>query len=399
MKIKNIFQIVMTIIICIPLFSCGNSIDESSASAPFESVTNETTLESASSQNNETTSSSVRSSTELTTEQKSSAQKSSSETETTVKTDNLAQQKKSITISAVGDCTFGGDANASPDRYSFYQVYDEKGPDYFFSNVKHIFGESDFSIANLECALTNSNDKQDKKYNYKGLPKYAEILNYAGIDAANLQNNHAFDYGQEGYKDTQQALKAHGIDYCGFGSYFIKEIKGIKFGFIGINSFRDTSENLDLIKASLKKLDLEGAAVKIVSMHGGEMRVYKHNSVQEKVAKCAIDYGADLVVGHHPHVLQGVELYKEKHIAYSLGNFVYGGNTNPYDKDTAILQATFNFDNNDSLIDSSIKLIPVSLSGQKGFNDFQPYILEGNEKQRVIKKINENSVNFKYTEN
>lgn len=105
----------------------------------------------------------------------------------------------------------------------------------------------------------------------------------------------------------------------------------------------------------------------------------------------SIDNGADLVVGHHPHVLQGIEKYKGKYIAYSLGNFCFGGNTNPSDMDTIIFQQTFTIDGNGVQEDDNIQIIPCRVSSDYSFNNYQPTIAEGSEAERILQKLEERS--------
>lgn len=107
------------------------------------------------------------------------------------------------------------------------------------------------------------------------------------------------------------------------------------------------------------------------------------------LAHSAIDHGADLVLGHHPHVLQGIEVYNGKNIVYSLGNFCFGGNSNPSDKDTMIFQQTFTVQNGELVEDNVTNVIPCSLSSESGRNTYQPTPLEGEEKDRVMAKIEE----------
>ena len=109
--------------------------------------------------------------------------------------------------------------------------------------------------------------------------------------------------------------------------------------------------------------------------------------IAKTLAHLAIDQGADLVVGHHPHVLQGIEKYQGKNIVYSLGNFCFGGNKNPSDKDTMIFQQTFTVENGKLAEDDVTNIIPCSLSSESGYNNYQPMVLEGSEKERVLQKI------------
>ena len=122
--------------------------------------------------------------------------------------------------------------------------------------------------------------------------------------------------------------------------------------------------------------------------------------IQKKLAYTAIDNGTDLVIGHHPHVLQGIEKYKGKYILYSLGNFCFGGNRNPTDKDTMIFKQTFRFDDNKNLLpEDDVSVIPCSISSDAAFNNYQPMPLKGEEFDRVKDKIIQRSEGFPGIEN
>ena len=143
----------------------------------------------------------------------------------------------------------------------------------------------------------------------------------------------------------------------------------------------------DSMEKNIQDLKDEGAQVIIASFHWGEEKAEYPNDVQVELAHAAIDAGADLVLGHHPHVLQGIEQYKGKNIVYSLGNFCFGGNKNPSDKDTMIFQQTFTVENGKLAEDDVTNIIPCSLSSESGYNNYQPMVLEGSEKERVLQKI------------
>ena len=120
------------------------------------------------------------------------------------------------------------------------------------------------------------------------------------------------------------------------------------------------------------------------------------NEAQKKMGHYLIDNGADLVVGTHPHVIQGIEKYNDKYIIYSLANFVFGGNQNPPDKDTFMFRQTFNFYKGELKLDDNIEIVPTSVSGKKNVNNYQPVILDGEEKVRVFNKIMKYSSGFNY---
>ena len=145
------------------------------------------------------------------------------------------------------------------------------------------------------------------------------------------------------------------------------------------------------LKDNIAKVKADGADLIIAIFHWGNERETVPDYNQMTLAHAAIDNGADLVIGHHPHVLQGIEEYRGKYIAYSLGNFCFGGNSAPSDMDTMIFQQTFTIRNGEVLADQNINLIPCSISSEAGFNNYQPTPSEGSEAERIRQKIEERS--------
>lgn len=295
----------------------------------------------------------------------------------------------SITVSMVGDCTLGTDVNfdQSTSFDAFYQMKNDPG--YFFQNVKDIFTADDLTVANMEGTLTTSNDRQQKTFAFKGNPSYTEILTQGGVEATNLANNHSHDYGDQSYEDTIQYLEAAGITTFGYDRTAVMDVKGIKVGLIGIYELKDGLGRQQQVIDTIQEVKDQGAQVIIVSFHWGTEKSNIPDDIQKTLAHLAIDQGADLVVGHHPHVLQGIEKYQGKNIVYSLGNFCFGGNKNPSDKDTMIFQQTFTVENGELVEDDVTNIIPCSLSSESGYNNYQPTVLDGSEKERVLQKIEE----------
>lgn len=163
------------------------------------------------------------------------------------------------------------------------------------------------------------------------------------------------------------------------------EVEGVQIGLAGLEGW-----NEDVAKENTQKaIDYfheKGTDLIILSYHWGIERECEQNVTQENIARYAIDNGADLILGHHPHVPQGIENYKGKYIAYSLGNFVFGGNRNPDDKDTLIFQVTFQLINK-KITNTKINIIPCSLSRKNDKNDYQPRELVGEEREQVLQKI------------
>lgn len=308
------------------------------------------------------------------------------------KAESTDKKEKSteITISSMGDCTLGTDQNFNP-ATSLNAYYTSYGADYFFKNVRHILEQDDLSIVNMEGTLTESTARAGKKFAFKGSPEYASILSGSSVEAANLANNHSKDYGASSYDDTIANLKDAGITTFGYEEVAVFEVKGVKVGLTGIYELAEHLEKKQQVKENIAALKKAGAQLIIVNFHWGIEREYVPNSVQKELAHLAVDEGADLVIGHHPHVLQGVEKYKNKYIAYSLGNFCFGGNSNPSDKDTMIFQQTFTVTKKGVKKDDRINMIPCSLSSVSTKNDYCPTPLEGEEKERVMNKIEEYS--------
>lgn len=303
---------------------------------------------------------------------------------------------KTITVSTLGDCTLGTDANFS--TANSFNAYDEaNGHDYFFKNVKFILEEDDVTFANLEGTFTTSNDRQDKQYAFKGDPDYTEILTDGSVEVVTLANNHSGDYGEQGLADTETALEEAGIDYCIGDTITVKEVNGVKIAFIGIFVNYGTDDSENQLRSDIENAKKQGAELIITAFHWGSEKATQPDETQQSLAHIAIDCGADLVVGHHPHVLQGIEKYNGKYIAYSLGNFCFGGNSNPSDMDTMIFRQTFTISGDGAAEDDDVTVIPCSISSDQGYNNYQPTPAEGEAAASIIARLNEYSAAYGVT--
>jgi poly-gamma-glutamate synthesis protein (capsule biosynthesis protein) len=301
-----------------------------------------------------------------------------------------------VTMNSAGDCTIGTDTNFGYSG-SYIQVFNNNNRDYnyFFKNVYDIFKNDDITTVNLETTFTNETTKVPKKFNFKASPEMAEVLTSSSIEAVNISNNHIMDYGTKGFQDTIETLKSYKINYFGEGTKYVTEIKGVKFGFLGYKGFEDSKAFYTKLRADILELKNQNCIV-VINFHWGIERSYSPNKTQKELAHFSIDNGADLIIGHHPHVIQGLEKYKGKIIAYSLGNFSFGGNRNPSDKDTFILQTSFKFEN-EKLKSYGIKVIPYSVSSVDYKNDYCPTPLQGNKKTALLNKLNKLSFNLGFT--
>ena len=296
----------------------------------------------------------------------------------------------SLTLSVVGDCTLGTDENFDYDT-SLNAYYENNGADYFLANVKSIFSADDLTIANFEGTLTDSTEREDKQFAFKAPASYADILTAGSVEAVNTANNHSHDYGEQSFDDTLKALDAAGIIHFGYDETAVTEVKGIKIGLVGIYELNDHLGRKEQLKQNIAKVKNEGAQLVIVIFHWGNEKEEVPDENQKTLGHLAIDEGADLVCGHHPHVLQGIEKYKGKNIVYSLGNFCFGGNSYPSDMDTMIFQQTFTIDQNGVKADDVTNIIPCSISSDSDYNNYQPTPAEGEEADRIMQKIQERS--------
>lgn len=332
-------------------------------------------------------------------------------------------------LSFVGDNVLGDYKGSS--GATFNAKFEEVGGDlgYFSLGVREVLQADDLSIGNMEGVLSDKPLKNafDKPFSFKGASHYAKILTTAGFEAMNIANNHSRDYGKQGFEDTITHLRAQYLAVFGEGIVHIYEVNDIKIGLAGHRGW-----NLGIkpqVAREIKALRDQGAELVIFTFHWGEERQHYPNAAQRELAHFTIDSGADMVIGHHPHVLQGVETYKGKKIVYSLGNFIYGGAKNPADKDSMIYQTRFirldsarkrrefiedlRFDacaqeaylekpfikgveRVDELGDFVLvhSVIPVSISSTPSYNDYSPRIYANDSKgfDRVLRRLESYSV-------
>lgn len=284
-----------------------------------------------------------------------------------------------FTISLVGDCTLEGNR---------FQSLCGGDMGYPFENVREYFENDDATIANLECNFSDALLSSGSLFHFKAPTENADMLVSGGIDFVTTANNHIMDYGQRGLDDTLSALDERGIAYGidGQSVVFTTE-SGLKLGiYCGYGSFMISETQ---IKEAIDKLKADGAEYIICALHWGVEGAYRPNGYQKNLAHAAIDAGADLVYGSHPHVLQPTEEYGGGLILYSLGNFSFGGNSFPRDYDSVIVQLTLcrNADGGVSL--EACDYIPCSISGSDENNDFRPtpYKKGSKEFERTMSKL------------
>ena len=306
------------------------------------------------------------------------------------------------TMHFVGDCTLASDVyhQGGPEGYDTVIAGDFAYP---FARTLQYFEGDDFTLANLECALTESKNATAKTFVYKAGAEYARIMTEGSVEFVSLANNHVLDYGQAGYDDTKAAVEAVGLAYAGRDEWALYQTeKGLLIGVYAV-SFGSVEQ----IKKGVAAVREAGAQFVIAALHFGTEGSYHVNAEQIADAHAAIDAGADFVYGSHAHTLQPWEEYKGKYIYYSMGNWTFGGNTNPRDKDTFILRLTVQQDFDGTVTVTEREHIPCACSGETNRNNYQPTPYEeGSEGwNRVMSKLDGSfqgadlSIGYGYTAN
>lgn len=276
----------------------------------------------------------------------------------------------SLSLTFGGDCTLGRGHDFAYSG-SFDEMYDNKGAAYFFSDIPEFF-DDDLTMVNFEGTLTNATAHANKTFVFKGRPEYAKVLDAGSIDVVSLANNHSMDYLQRGYDDTVRYLSPY-VHVSAYDRMPIVTVKGVQIGFASNVGWSFDSAQKQFIDNAIRSLRERGAELIVFNYHWGIERSYHSDPTQQAIGHYCIDQGADLVIGHHPHVVQEVETYKGKQIAYSLGNLVFGGNNNPADKNCLIYRHTFTLDlDSRQVTASSHQAIPYSVSSVSWRNDYHP---------------------------
>ena len=289
-----------------------------------------------------------------------------------------------INFSFVGDVMLA-DYKGQRTKDGFFDYYDAYGPEWFFDKVKHYFKEDDFTIVNVENVFTDRDlsekaKDEDPGYWYKAPTVCASPLVNAGVEVADLNNNHVGDYGTAGKNDTIETLDILGITSGSYmrPCYFSKGSIIIGMVCAGLWNDYQAEQLIGLVKEVKSKCD-----ICIVYFHGGEMFVHQPDSYKIKGAHNAIDAGADLVVGSHPHCLQPSEIYNDKLIVYSLGNFCYGGSKKPENR-TVILDWNIDVDfDTREMVSYGYSFIPCYVyTGDT--NNFQPAPIEDPDEREAV---------------
>jgi len=316
-----------------------------------------------------------------------------------------------VTLTAVGDVMLGSGVEA---------LIKQCGAEYPFQHVATILKNSDITFANLESPLTNEHNKAVWDYTKildkpieidgkvfssvycKATPDAVKGLTYAGFDIVSIANNHIMDYGATGLFDTIKALSECNIKFVGAGKNIndarkpvILHVKDVKVGFLAYSDVYIASKKrpgvapIKYIENDVEKLK-DDVDIIIISIHSG-MDIVDYPLPNEiQMMHSIIDSGADLILRHHPHVVQGIEHYKKGVIVYSLGNFVFDYTIDPLWKDLTKARESMIFRcelSKDGIVEAEI--VPVVIN-----NHFQPEIPSGDDKNRIMTRIEKLSSNI-----
>lgn len=314
-------------------------------------------------------------------------------------------EEQIITITCTGDTTLGSSKRVQTKYYeASYQYYiEQNGYAYPFDGIRHLTENDDITLVNLEGVLYVPKELNSSHLVFNGPQDYAKILSAGSVEVVNLANNHTDDYGKAGYQSTVEALEAEGIKHSGAIEpgrsicWFDFE-NDVRVGFIGlIPSYY--SKNQAKVNKDMQALKDAGCDVIIASIHCGKEENLTHSDMTTTYRKKATALGANIIVGTHPHVPQGIHVEKGITTLYSLGNFSFGGNTGVnevlYSPQSIVVQLHLHFEDG-IYTGHHITIWPIMTTGAeegsgiegKGYaNDYRPILVEGEQAQRIMRQI------------
>lgn len=320
-------------------------------------------------------------------------------------------EEPSISLLAAGDITLGQHFETFTDEQLAKGAWTaDDARHYAFDLLREQTAAADLFVANLECPFTWRGEKIAKNFNFRARPELSGVLLDGGLDAVSLANNHLFDYGAEGVVDTITTLRAHGLPFFGAGMDLagarapaILERKGVKVAFLGYFFLGDRNIEPPEVYATDRKPGVAGcyrgdgcigamveadvkaartrADLVIPFFHWGREAQDEVTDYQRLLARRAVDAGAALVLGSHPHVIHGIERYKGVPIVYSMGNFVFGGNWGPRDEFAIAVRARLT-----KAGVQSLEVLPMQFTNPPD-RRFQPRWLEGAQAQPVLDRV------------
>lgn len=305
-----------------------------------------------------------------------------------------------VTLTFTGDCTIGS-WEKYRDREDSFDAYAERnGTDYFFANFRDMFSADDCTVINLEGVLSDqrAEEKINKTYRFRGQESFVRVLTDGSVELAGIANNHILDYSAAGMNRTIETLEAAGIGWARASEPYILEKDGIRVYFFAVDYGIQNDYGKSILKKVTELKESAQANAIVIMYHNGNEYDARHDLRQERVGNEYIDAGADLVVMHHPHVVQGIRIRKNRTIFYSLGNFVFGGNpeirTAMYRNTREVTalyalvpQVKLHFSDDGQYIGQQAILYPAYTSATAPQNNYQPFRLTAEQAEPVIDAI------------
>lgn len=304
----------------------------------------------------------------------------------------LQEAPLQVTLTFTGDCTLGNTPRLRGSEESFESVIEANGLEYPFANVTELFSQDDLTIINLEGLFHDSEAGVDKEktYTFRAPTSYAQMLPLHSIEMAYLGNNHVYDYGKQGYESTIAALDANQVKWFGTTPYdnvtYIYEKGNVRIGFVSINISHWWQDGMgEVMKETMRRMkEEEGCTVIIACLHGGVEYDIRHDKNQERMADAFLRNGADIVVGNHPHTIQGIRVADGKTTLWSLGNFCFGGNHKVRALRTYIARFTLSFSEEGRYLGHQLNIIPAHVSPDKENNLYQPVLITDEKEANAI---------------
>lgn len=303
---------------------------------------------------------------------------------------SCARAETTIRLTFAGDVTLGSEERIRAEGYSLDSYAGAYGYGYFFEKVKPLFAQDDLTVVNLEGVLSDSSEDEntEKTYRFRGPTAFAQILTEGDVEMVNLANNHTRDYGERGLADTRQALDQDGIAHFGEREVSLFEKDGVTIAFFGLSYSQMRRADREWAAQEMKRLEEEeGVDAVVFTFHAGREYSEARTSKQQEYARWAVDAGADLVVMHHPHVVQGMSVLDNRTVLYSLGNFCFGGNKRVRAVEALVAVAEMTFDDNGVYQSQQITLYPAHISGTQPRSNYQPHLVTGKDARRVMRLV------------
>lgn len=318
-----------------------------------------------------------------------------------------AQAEKTVLITFAGDCTLGSEGTAMKNEDSFFAFAEKYGYDYFFANFRDMFENDDITVVNLEGVLSDNAymEKKHKAFRFRGKTDFVKILTGSGVDSVSIANNHIMDFSSQGAESTKKVLDENGIQWFWNEEYRIIEHDGIRIAFFGLEHSKFFSLQ-SWLPRTFRELKQSGKANAIVVyVHTGIEYKGEHENRIAAMANDLVGMGADLVLMSHPHVLQGMEIINNRTVFYSLGNFVFGGNSairyGKYHKIKEVtslysmaVQVKMSFTGDGEYLGQRVVIWPAYTSDDPQVNHYQPRLLTAEEAKPVREAIQRDTQGF-----